>query len=222
MLVPALRSIFVLVSMLLWAGPAGARDAHGTAMDIALRVQRFYDGTQSYQASFKQIYFIKVQNVRKTSSGRVSFLKPGKMSFRYKAPNGNRVVSDGKTVRVYERDNQQMFESKVDKSQYPAALSFLWGKGRFTRDFTLRLLDARRMKVKNAFVLEGVPRDASPAYEKVLFYVDAATAQVRRVLVLDAQGNRNRFDFSDPVVNKTIAASEFQFKPPRGTTVVKP
>jgi outer membrane lipoprotein carrier protein len=115
-----------------------------------------------------------------------------------------------------------MFESKVDKSQYPAALSFLWGKGRFTRDFTLRLLDARRMKVKNAFVLEGVPRDASPAYEKVLFYVDAATAQVRRVLVLDAQGNRNRFDFSDPVVNKTIAASEFQFKPPRGTTVVKP
>jgi outer membrane lipoprotein carrier protein len=115
-----------------------------------------------------------------------------------------------------------MYENEVARSQYPAALAFLIGEGRLSRDFKLRLLDAKRMKVKNAFVLEGVPRDASPAYEKILFYIDAATAQVRRVLVLDAQGNRNRFDFSQPVLNKPVTGGEFRFTPPRGTTVVKP
>jgi outer membrane lipoprotein carrier protein len=67
-----------------------------------------------------------------------------------------------------------------------------------------------------------VPRDPSPAYQRVLFYVDAATSQVRRVLVLDAQGNRNRFDFDEPVVNEAIPASEFRFVPPPGTALVKP
>ncbi|HZO11672.1 MAG TPA: outer membrane lipoprotein carrier protein LolA [Polyangiaceae bacterium] len=210
-----MRWLIALV-LLLWAGPIHAEDARS----LASRVQRVYDDTKTYQAKFRQTYVIKVQNVRKVSSGRVAFAKPGKLSFRY--DEGNRVVSDGKTVKVYERGNQQMYENEVARSQYPAALAFLIGEGRLSRDFKLRLLDAKRMKVKNAFVLEGVPRDASPAYEKILFYIDAATAQVRRVLVLDAQGNRNRFDFSQPVLNKPVTGGEFRFTPPRGTTVVKP
>ena len=208
--------LLIALAVLLWAGPLHAEDAR----TIAAKVQRVYDDTRTFQAKFRQTYVVKVQNVRKVSSGRVAFAKPGKLSFRY--DEGNRVVSDGKTVKVYERDNQQMFENEVARSQYPAALAFLTGEGRLSRDFKLRLLDAKRMKVKNAFVLEGVPRDASPAYEKVLFYVDAATAQVRRVLVLDAQGNRNRFDFSQPVRNKPVTGGEFRFTPPRGTTVIKP
>jgi outer membrane lipoprotein carrier protein len=215
----------VATLMLLWgtssAAPALAHD-EASAMDVARRVQRFYDTTKSYQAKFRQVYFIKMQNVRKASTGRVAFSKPGKISFRYDAPRGNRVVSDGKTVKVYERDARQLYESQVDRSQYPAALAFLLGKGRLVRDFKLRLLDARRMKVKNGFVLEGVPRDASPAYEKILFYVDGASSQVRRVLVFDAQGNRNRFDFTAPVVNRPLPSGEFHFATPPGTTVVKP
>ena len=58
----------------------------------------------------------------------VVFEKPGKMSWRY-TNNGNRVVSDGKLVKVYEKENKQMYEQPLDKSQYPAALSFLVGGG---------------------------------------------------------------------------------------------
>ena len=36
-------------------------------------------------------------------------------------PAGNRVVSDGATLKVYEAANKQMFEQSIDKSQYPAA-----------------------------------------------------------------------------------------------------
>jgi outer membrane lipoprotein carrier protein len=191
------------------------------ADDLGRKVQSFYDATSTYQAKFTQTYTIKIQNVKKVSTGTVSFEKPGKMSFRYDAPNGNRVVSDGKTIRVYEKENDQVFESAVKGSQYPAALAFLMGKGQLLKDFTLRVLDASEMKFEGGYVLEATPKEATPAYQKMLLYVDGGTNQVRRALILDAQGNKNRFDFDAPVVNKPIDKAEFDFKAPPGARVIK-
>jgi outer membrane lipoprotein carrier protein len=202
------------------AGPAFADGP--TAEDIAGRVQKFYDGTATFRATFKQTYTIKVQNVVKVTTGKVTFQKPGKMNWLYDAPNGNRVVSDGTTIKVYEKENEQMYELSVAKSQYPAALAFLMGQGQLTRDFTLRLLDPAQMKFEGGYVIEGTPKDATPAYQKMLLYVDAQTNQVRRALILDAQGNRNRFDFDAPAVNEPVAKGEFDFTPPPGTKVIKP
>src|SRR5262245_716360 len=193
-----------------------------TAAEIGKRVQAFYDGTKTFQANFTQTYTIKVQNVKKVSTGKVIFEKPGKMSWTYDAPNGNRVVSDGSTIKVYEKENEQMYETPVKNSQYPAALSFLIGKGQLTKDFTMRLLDPAQMKFEGGYVLEGTPKEATPAYQKMLLYVDAQTSQVRRVLILDAQGNRNRFDFTAPAVNKAVDKGEFDFNPPPGTKIIKP
>jgi outer membrane lipoprotein carrier protein len=202
--------------------PFSVEAATPTAKSVAQRVQRVYDKTKTFQAEFKQTYRVKVQNVKKVSKGQLAFAKPGKISFRYTKPEGNRVVSDGKTIKIYQKQDQQMFLSRVSKSQYPAALAFLLGEGRLIRDFDLKLLDAVRMKVENGYVLSAVPRKGTPAYKKLLLYVDGPSAQVRRVLVLDAQGNRNRFDFIRPVVNKKLDAKEFSFTAPKGTNIIKP
>ena len=110
----------------------------------------------------------------------------------------------------------------VAKSQQAAALSFLMGEGELTSSFDFRVLDSSQMGFEGGWVLEGTPKEATPAYQKILLYVDAATAQVRRVLILDAQGNRNRFDFDNPLVNTPVAPTEFNFTPPAGTQIVKP
>lgn len=202
--------------------PAVSEAAPPTAEELGGRVQKFYDSTKTFRATFKQTYTIKVQNVQKVSTGKVIFEKPGKMSFKYDAPNGNRVVSDGTTIKVYEKENEQMYEVPVAKSQYPAALAFLMGKGQLTKDFSLRVLDPAQMKFEGGYVLEGTPKDATPAYQKMLLYVDGATNQVRRVLILDAQGNRNRFDFEAPAVNEPVPKDEFNFTAPPGTKIIKP
>jgi outer membrane lipoprotein carrier protein len=210
----------LLATVLLF--PSDVSAAGPTAAEVGARVQSFYDSTKTFKATFTQTYTIKVQNVKKVSSGKVTFEKPGKMSWHYDAPNGNRVVSDGTTIKVYEKENEQMYETPVKGSQYPAALSFLIGQGQLTKDFSLRLLDAAQMKFEGGYVLEGTPKAATPAYQKVLLYVDAQTNQVRRVLILDAQGNKNRFDFSAPIVNQPVPKGEFDFTPPSGTRVIKP
>ncbi|MBK7579759.1 MAG: outer membrane lipoprotein carrier protein LolA [Myxococcales bacterium] len=192
-----------------------------SANEVAENVQKFYDKTKNFKSGFKQRYQVKAYNKRKDSAGTVIFEKPGKMSWRY-TNNGNRVVSDGKIIKVYEAENKQMYEQSMGKSQYPAALAFLVGGGNLKKSFKLRKLDAKQMQFEGGYVLEGVPKEATPAYQKILLYVDSGTYQVRRVLLLDAQGNRNRFDFVSPTVNEKIPAGEFDFKPPQGTQVIKP
>ena len=151
----------------------------------------------------------------------VSPSKPGKMNWDYKEPAGNRVVSDGSQLKVFEAANKQMFQQTVDKSQYPAALSFLVGGAKLTEVFNFELYDGAGMNFPGGQVLVGTPKTASPAYTKVLFYVDKESTQVRRVLIVDGQGNRNRFDFQNPRVNDTLKEELFQFTPPPGTAVIK-
>jgi outer membrane lipoprotein carrier protein len=206
------------------APPAGsaAKPAGPTAEAIAAKVQAFYNQTNTFQATFKQVYKVKAYNQTKKSAGKVIFAKPGKMSWSYDSPNGNRVVSDGKVLKVYEKENNQMFEQPVEKSQYPAALAFLMGQGDLAKSFHLKLLDAATMKFEGGYVLEGIPKEATPAYQKVLFFVDGPTSQIRRTILLDAQGNRNTFDFSNPKVNEQVPEDTFKFTPPPGTQIIHP
>ena len=202
--------------------PAAPLPPAATPADrIADRVQAFYDTTKTFKATFKQVYTAKAYNKTIESAGSVIFQKPGKMSWRY-TNNGNRVVSDGKLLKVYEKENKQMFEQPLEKSQYPAALSFLVGQGSLRGSFKLSIMDPKQANFEGGHVLIGEPREATPAYQKMIVYVDGATYQVRRVLLLDAQGNKNRFDFSRPELNLPPPAGEFVFAPPAGTQVVRP
>lgn len=203
------------------APPAKGAPAGPSANEVADGVQKFYDKSQTFKAGFEQRYWVKAYNKTKDSKGSVIFQKPGKMSWRYTS-NGNRVVSDGKLIKVYEADNKQMYEQSMDKSQYPAALAFLVGGGNLKKEFKLRKLSSAEMKFEGGHVLEGIPKKPTPAYNKIVLYVDGNTYQVRRVLLLDAQGNRNRFTFLSPSINEKVAAGEFEFKPPPGTQVIKP
>ena len=197
-----------------WSAEAKAESAR----EIAAKVQAFYDQAKSYRASFTQRYRLKAYNKEKTSEGRVVFLKPGKMSFRY-ASNGNRVVSDAKTVKIYEASNRQLYEQSIEKSQYPAALSFLLGQGKLTREFELRKIESKGFE--RGHVISAKPKEPTAAYRAMVLYVDAETYQVRRVVLVDAQGNRNRFDFSAAKVNQKVKPKEFEFTPPPGTKIVR-
>ncbi len=202
-------------------GNAQPAPADQTAATVA-KVQAFYDKTTTFQSDFSQEFFVKSHNVRKESKGKVIFEKPGKMNWEYSNPAGNRVVSDGTILKVYEAANKQMFEQNVDKSQYPAALSFLTGGGKLGEVFTFVMYPGAAMNFQGGDVLVGTPKTPTPAYTKVLFYVDSASSQVRRVLIVDGQGNRNRFDFESPKVNVQVPPGTFQFTPPPGTQIIRP
>ncbi len=207
-------------SSLAQAPPAAS--ATGNVAQAVTSVQNFYNQSTTFQSDFQQQFTVKAYNQTKSSRGHVTFSKPGKMNWVYDDPQGNRVVSDGQVIKVYEASNKQMYEQPVDKSQYPAALSFLTGSGNLADSFDFKIWPGDQMNFPGGFVLEGVPKQATAAYSKVLFYVDTATSQVRRVMIIDGQGNRNRFDFVNPKVNAAVGGGEFTFTPPAGTSIIHP
>lgn len=202
--------------------PAAASTTVPGVDQTVVAVQAFYDKSQTFKSDFQQKFWVKAYNQEKSSRGHVTFAKPGKMDWIYDDPKDNRVTSDGSVIKIYEAANKQMYEQPITKSQYPAALSFLTGTGKLTDTFEFELFSGQEMKFPGGYVLIGTPKQPTPAYAKVLFYVDAATSQVRRVLVIDGQGNRNRFDFLNPRVNEPVTAGQFTFTPPPGTSVVHP
>jgi outer membrane lipoprotein carrier protein len=190
-------------------------------------VQAFYDQTQQLSATFFQTYVNKLYQRTDRSQGKVTFKKPGMMRWDYAQPNGKVIVSNGKLLKVYEPGDQgekgQVIEQQISNSQLPQALAFLMGTGRLQNDFTFRLLDAKREGYPSGDVLELKPIKPTPHFVRLVFYVERTPALrglVRRMLIIDSDGNRNRFDFSAIKLNAQATLKQFDFTPPAGTRKV--
>jgi outer membrane lipoprotein carrier protein len=148
--------------------------------------------------------------------------RPDKISFRYDPPNNGRIVADGSTIKIYTPQDNQMIVQAMQKTQYPGALAFMMGNGIASSfDFAVR----ERVPYPGT-VLEGKPLVPNPSYETVTFFVGKTGLAARdpgvleRVIVIDAQGNKNRFDFKNASQPASISPAEFTFTPPPGTTIV--
>ena len=192
-----------------------------TAADVTAQVQKAYVSITAYEADFEQQYDMKAFGQKKTSKGHVLFVKPGKMRWDYTEPKDNVVVSDGTTLYSYVAADKQARKMLVKDSQMPTALSFLTGKGDLNKDFNITLMDAKQLKFEGGYVLKAVPKVATNLYNFVLFYVDGKTFHVRRVLIVDAQDNRNRFDFKNASQSPKFDESRFKWSPPAGVSVTQ-
>ena len=52
--------------------------------------------------------------------------------------------------------------------------------------------------------------------------VDPDKSWVKQTHVYDQQGGVNRITFSSIEINKPVANSKFEFRPPKGTRILKP
>ncbi|MFW6049858.1 MAG: LolA family protein [Myxococcota bacterium] len=212
-------------------GAVPARAQEVDAPTLASHVQSFYDRTKTVQSSFYQTYYHKLYDRYERSKGKVVFKKPGMMRWDYARPNGKVIVSDGKRVQVFdpggEGERPQLLEQRIGEHQLPQAFAFLTGTGRLEEEFRFRLLDPKRQGFRGGHVLELRPKEPSPHYDRILFYVQLVgkgsrkAGVVRRVLIVDPAGNRNRFDFSKLAFNRDVSRSRFDFRPPRGTRRVR-
>lgn len=185
-------------------------------------VQAFYEQTRDVSADFHQTYVNKLYDRTDRSRGHVVFKKPGKMRWDYAKPNGKVIAASSGKLVVYEpgdepTDKGQVLQQNFAQAELPQAMSFLLGTGKLADDFDAKLLDAAREGFPNGKVLELRPKQPSPHFDRLLFYVETAAAVrglVRRLVIIDASGNRNRFDFSGLKFNSGIADSTFDWTPP--------
>ena len=190
-----------------------------SAAQVAAEVQAFYDQTRTVRTAFYQSHYDRLYRRTTRSRGVLTVMRPGKMRFDYLGGDGKVIVTDGRTLTVYEPGEHgpgQYMRTRLEEG-LPSALGFIAGTARLDRDFRFRLRDASRFRF-DGHVLELRPRVQEPGYRRVFLFVDAGATRgvVRRVLVQDHDGNLNRFDFRRTRFNRPVSERRFSFRPPRG------
>jgi outer membrane lipoprotein carrier protein len=198
-----------------------AKDGDAARVTLAA-VQTFYEQTKDVSAEFHQTYVNKLYDRTDKSRGHVVFKKPGKMRWDYAKPNGKVISASAGKLVVFEpgdepTDKGQVLQQNFAQAELPQAMSFLLGTGKLADDFDAKLLDAAREGFPNGQVLELRPKQPSPHFDRLLFYVETSAAVrglVRRLVIIDSSGNRNRFDFSELKFNSGVTDGTFEWTPP--------
>ena len=190
------------------------------ASDILVMVQAFYDGTADLEAKFKQTYWNPTYNEARHTGGKLKLKKPGKMVWDYKDGQDSDVYANGDTLWMVEHDTRQVIKTSVaGNSEINAALKFLFGGEKLTREFKVRY--AKPDKVKRYgdaehYVLELQPIADSQHYKGLVLVVHATTGRVDRFLVYNTDGSSNYFELKSIKTNVGISDKLFDFKLPPG------
>ena len=218
-----------LIAALAVHGPratAGEKPAAGASADrcgdrAASAVQKRYEGVRDVSAGFEQtthaVQLGASPGKPAVSRGRVVLAKPGKMRWTYEEPEPSLVVSDGKTVWIFDPAFHEV--QKLPAAQgflTGAAAQFLLGAGDMRRDFKVTAVTCD----ENTAELELIPRQPE-TYEKLFLAVDPRTGDVRQTRIVDLLGNVVAVEFRNQQFNLAPADSEFRFQVPQGVKVIE-
>ncbi|MEW5850662.1 MAG: outer membrane lipoprotein carrier protein LolA [Myxococcota bacterium] len=209
-----------LVTLVLGALLAGALHAAPAKQpgvnEIVSGVQKLYDGTRDFSASFEQEYVMAALGRSHKSRGKVAYRRPGKIRFDYVEPAAKTFAVDGGTLWVHQVDDKQVLVDRCFKADgLTASLVFLGGGGRISDQFDVTLGTGDDQH--HALVLK--PRTPQGMFKSITLWVDKKTLEVHRTDVEDQSGNPNRFFFSDVRRNKGVKDEQVTFTPPKDAAV---
>jgi outer membrane lipoprotein carrier protein len=191
--------------------------ARGDTLAKALDgLQRHYRETRSFSARFFE-EIAAVGAPKRTRTGTVYFLKPGRMRWEFDEPSKELIVSDGAQLYNYDPELNQVVEAPLAQAlRSPGATEFLLGAGDVGKDFNASLLDGAGNRLTN---LKLVPKSEGNTVEVGL---DPDNYDVETIRVIDQLGNVTSLKFTGIVNNTPVSDSLFKFAVPPGADIVRP
>lgn len=214
----------LLALSLVMAAPAGGAPAGYDTVDalfLASKVQAYYNGIRDFKAKFKQTYSKAYHGPQAPRYGYLWVKKPGLMRWDYAPPQIKQLVCDGKKIWISVPGDKQVFWRDLQESALPTAISFLWGKGNITTEFYVMNVGGSKYATGGNLVLKLLPKQPNSNFKHVLFTVNPRTGMVAESRLYDHLNNVNHYVFSEAVTNTNIPPSQFQFKIPPGSRVIK-
>jgi outer membrane lipoprotein carrier protein len=204
-------AILAGASAVLCFGQGSSLNAH----DLAQRVDRHYNQLHSLKAGFTESY--EGLGMRRTESGTLLLLKPGRMRWDYSAPAGKLFLLDGKYAWFYSRGDAQVQRipaKELDDLRSP--LRFLLGHTELEKELNNLTLSGAP---NGHFTLTGQPKGQEKRVSRLTLTVTAEGA-ITAMEIEEADGALTRFTFTGEAPNTPIPAEAFHFTPPAGVPVV--
>jgi outer membrane lipoprotein carrier protein len=185
------------------------------AKEMAARVNRHYNQLHSLRSGFTESY--QGLGMRRTESGTLLLLKPGRMRWDYSQPAGKLFLLDGKYAWLYTRGDaqvQRLPAKQLDDLRSP--LRFLLGHTELEKELNNLTL---RPASNGQFTLSGQPKGQEKRVSRLTVTVTAEGA-ITGIEMEETDGALTRFTFSGQQSNAPIPADAFRFTPPPGVPVV--
>ena len=188
----------------LCAGAIGMAQA-GAIEDL----QNFNKDFKSASGNFTQQ--VKGKSV-KSSSGSFVFSRPGKFRWTYSKPYQQILVSDGKTLTMYDKDLKQVTKRSLGSAIGSSPAALLFGSGDLSQNFTLT--DAGERDGRSW--VHAKPKGQS-SFSSVNIGMKNGVPDA--VVLYDNLGQTTILFFSGFTKNPGVSAGPFSFTPPAGTRV---
>lgn len=214
---------FLFVGLLLVAGSSeGIESEEKTSLDgILQRMDRAYQGLTSYRARFEQESETKTFQRKTRSSGKVCFLKPGRMRWSYLEPEPREVYLSGDQIHIYMPDRNQVIEQRfTDAMPGMAPARLFMGIEELAGTFVITLAEPDQQS-KDAYCLRLSPKKKETiSVDEILLWVGKKNFLPLRTESRDVLGNRTTLVFRESEVNVPLKEELFRFEIPPGAEVM--
>lgn len=179
--------------------------------DAAKNLNRLLTNTKSMSASFSQT--TKAGKKTTNFSGVMSVQRQNQFRWETKQPAEQLIVANGSTLWVYDKDLQQVTKQSVSNQVGDTPALLLSGNPtQISQNFNI----SQPNVAKNYYVL--TPKSANANFKSLTLSFNGGRPVM--MVLNDNIGQETVIRFSNITMNKRIAASQFDFKPPAGVDII--
>ena len=207
----------LLGALFLLATSAGLPPTAGTAWAEARdiqRVERYVERLSTLRADFRQEVLDAAGAIRERADGTLLLEKPGRFRWEYRHPSEQLLVSDGKTVWLYDTELEQVTVRSLGDSLSATPAMLLSGRGGVDESF----IASDGGQADGLDWVELAPRLEETDFRSIR--LGFRGNELARMDLVDRLGQTTRIDFLAVERNPKLPADSFTFVPPPGVDVV--
>lgn len=182
------------------------------AADNALTT--FLADLDTLKADFTQTLIGTNGNVLEEAAGVLVMQSPGKFYWAYESPYVQKIITDGRTLWIYDQDLDQVTIKDVSESINDSPAAILSGSENLDRHYQVE----NRDEVEGLNMFELNPVDSENQFEKI--HIGFLGRHLFLMVMYDNLGQTTRINFKNPQRNVAVEAGRFEFLPPDGVDVI--
>lgn len=185
------------------------------APSVLANIRKAYSSPPSVSCTFVQTYAPAGFAETAPETGQLVLQAPDRVRFDYDGPEGKVFTFDGKAGRQYVKADRQLVVRTL-RPEERARLPIVFLE---STEALLARYEARAVSTDTGLVeLTLTPR--AGADPKSITLLATAAGDVKRLILVDAAGNRTAFTFTQKMPGRKRADAEFVLAPPSDTKIL--
>jgi outer membrane lipoprotein carrier protein len=187
--------------------------------EVVKKIKKKYSEIKTLSADFTINNTINKKNT--TLTGKCKFKNPGKIKYEFSQPEGDVIVSDGKTLWIYIKKigavGKQDLEIQKDNSSGEPIFqtNSISGLNRLFRKYHYKFNSINQPQKgdngKNYFVLALEQREKIGGFETMTLYVDSENYLIYKAIGKDSRGKETILEYSKVALNSEMEDGEFNY-----------